>query len=701
MKPQFPPTRIEMVTDCLHGVEVKDPYRWLEDASAPEVKAWTARQTGFLRETLDGSPERAWLERRLWQIFESGNLGVPISTRGPDGQGIRLFFTEQTGRQNHPVLYVREGWDCPNRPLIDPNELAADGHIALDWWFPSQDGVFVAYGLSRGGDEESTLRILEVATGRVLPEVVPRTTACSLVWLSTGKGFYYTRYPLPGSVPVGEEHYHRHVFFHQLGTDAKNDPRVFGEGVGWSKWPMVTLSLDDRFLVIEVLDGPMRTDVFVLDTQASPPTRAVPAAEGHAAVSTVVGVGKDCVYVVCNEDAPRGRLMAFDPRAPHYQGWRVVLPESEDTLESVAIARDKIIALYQKDAVSALRGFSTDGRPESDLPLPGLGTVSGLSGHPDQTDVFFTFTSFLVPGVVFRHDTISGQTAVWKQIAARIDPRAFTVRQVRYRSKDGTSVPMFLVHRKGLIPDGKNPALLYGYGGFNISLSPWFAPLAIPFIERGGVFAVANLRGGGEYGERWHRAGVLEKKQNVFDDFIAAGEYLIRENITSRNRLAISGRSNGGLLVAAAITQRPDLFHAAICGVPVTDMIRYHLFRGARLWSPEYGCCENPEHFPWLHAYSPYHRVSDGTAYPATLIFTSETDGRVDPMHARKMAARLQAATAGPGTIVLRTESEGGHGAGKPSSGLVDQHLDELVFLFDHLGMRGTSPSTQETGGLS
>jgi prolyl oligopeptidase len=694
MKPEFPETRVEVVTDCLHGVEVKDPYRWLEDISAPEVRAWTAQQTRFLRKTLDGAPDRAWLERRLWQILESGNLGVPVSARRRNGQSAILFFTEQTGRQNQPVLYLRDESDGPTRPLIDPNQLAPDGHIALHWWFPSQDGAFVAYGLSEGGDEESTLRILEVATGRVLPEVIPRTTLCSLAWLSTSEGFYYTRYPCPGSVPAGEEQYHRHVFFHRLGSEPKDDPRVFGKGVGWSAWPSVMLSLEDRFLVIEVLDGPMRTDVFVVDTQAPFPARAVPAVEGRAANFTVVGAGKDCVYVVSKEDAPRGRLMAFDPHAPGREVWRVVLPESEETLESAVVARDKIIALYQKDAISDLRVFSLDGKPEGDLALPGPGTVSGLWGHPDQTDVFFVFTSFLVPSMVFRHDTISGRTAAWNQIASPADPRAFTVRQVHYRSRDGTSVPMFLVHRRGLVRDGQNPTLLYGYGGFNINLSPWFAPFAIPFIERGGVFAVANLRGGGEYGEEWHRAGVLEKRQNVFDDFIAGAEYLNREKITSRNRLAISGRSNGGLLVAAVLTQRPELFRAAISGVPLTDMVHYHLFRGARLWSPEYGCSENPEHVPWLHAYSPYHRVTDGTAYPATLIFASETDGRVDPMHARKMAARLQAATAGPGAILLRIESEGGHGAGKATSRLIDQHLDELVFLFDHLGMRGISPST-------
>jgi prolyl oligopeptidase len=692
MKPKFPESRVEIVTDCLHGVAVEDPYRWLENSSAPEVRAWTEQQTRFLRKTLDGAPNRAWLEQRLWQIFESGNLGVPIATR--NRQGVSLFFTEQAGRQNQAALSLREPGDGPIRPLIDPNQLAADGHIALDWWFPSHDGAFVAYGLSQGGDEESTLHILEVATGGVLPEAIARTGFCSLAWLSTSEGFYYTRFPLPGSVPAGEEHYHRHVFFHKLGTDPKDDPRVFGAGVGWSAWPTVMLSLDDRFLVVEVLDGPLRTDVFVVDTQAPSPPRPVAAVEGHTANFTVVGTGKNCIYVVSKENAPRGRLMAFDPRKPHYDGWRVIIPECEDALESAVIARDTIVALYQKNAVSVLRSFSSAGKPAGDVPLPGPGTVTGLSGRADEADVFFAFTSFLVPCVLFRHDTMSGQTTVWRQIAAPIDSGAFTVKQVRYRSKDGTLVPMFLVHRKDVVLDGNNPTLLYGYGGFNISLSPWFAPLAIPFIERGGVFAVANLRGGGEYGETWHRAGVLEKKQNVFDDLIAAAEYLVRENVTSRDRLAISGRSNGGLLIAAVLTQRPDLFRAAICGVPLTDMVRYHLFGAARLWSPEYGCCDNPEHFPWLHAYSPYHRVTDGTSYPATLIFASETDGRVDPMHARKLAARLQAATSGPDTILLRIECDGGHGAGKPVSHLVDQHLDELVFLFDRLGIRGISPSS-------
>jgi prolyl oligopeptidase len=440
------------------------------------------------------------------------------------------------------------------------------------------------------------------------------------------------------------------------------------------------------------MDGPMRTDVFVLDTQGPSPTRAIPAVEGRAANFHVSAAEKDSIYVVSMEDAPHGCLMAFDPHTPSRDTWRMILPECEDILKSAIIAGKKIITLYQKDIADDLRVFSREGRLEGRLSLPGPGTVTELSGNPQQTDAYFSFTSFLVPCVVFRHDTLVGTTEVWKQIDPPTDSRAFTITQARYPGKDGTSIPIFLIHRKSLNPNAQNPTLLYGYGGFNINLSPWFYPLAIPFIEQGGVFAVANLRGGGEYGEPWHHAGILEKKQTVFNDFIAAAEYLIAEKITSRDRLSISGRSNGGLLVAAVLTQRPDLFRAAISGVPLTDMVRYHLFKCARLWSAEYGCCENPEQFPWLFAYSPYHHVIDGIDYPATLIFTSETDGRVDPMHARKMAARLQAATTGPNTILLRTENEGGHGAdGKPTHLLLEQHLDELVFLFEHLGM---SPAT-------
>jgi prolyl oligopeptidase len=681
----FPATRTDSVVDRFHGVEVRDPYRWLEDDDASEVKSWTAQQNAFLREALDGFPGRAWIDKRLRRLFASNTLSAPVPVRSHPGQPLRLFHLRRSDGADQPALCVREGCDGPTRVLVDPNALSGDGRIALDWWYPSRNGAWVAYGLSEGGDEMSTLQVIEVATGRVLSDRIPRTKACSLAWLSSGEGFYYTRFPTPGSVPSGEEHYHRHVFLHLLGTDAKEDAKIYGRGIGWSAWPMVALSPDDRFLIVEVLDGSLRTDVYLLDTKDASFPRPVPVAEGRSAIFTVVEVTTSRVYVVTNEDAPRWRLMAFDPHRP--EEWMVVLPECEEILESVAITSDNIVALYKKDAASALRVHSLDGATRIEVPLPCPGTVSELVGHPEHGEVFLNFASFLVPNLVYRLDPQSGRTSTFSEVVLPVDPSTFTVQQVRYSSRDGTSVPMFLVHRKGLVLDGTNPTLLYGYGGFNVPVLPWFFPMALPFMESGGVFAVAVLRGGGEFGEDWHLAGVLDKKQNVFDDFIAAAEYLIAAKVTSRERLAISGRSNGGLLIAAVLTQRPDLFQAAVSGVPLTDMLRYHLFGVARLWAPEYGCADNPEHFPWLYAYSPYHRVREGSRYPAALFFTSETDGRVVPMHARKMVARLQAASPEPRPIYVRTESAGGHGQSKPTSQLIEQHLDELTFLFKNLGM--------------
>jgi prolyl oligopeptidase len=396
----------------------------------------------------------------------------------------------------------------------------------------------------------------------------------------------------------------------------------------------------------------------------------------------------DRLYVVSNLDAPHYRLFQIDPRKPQPENWKEIIAEGQDTLETVAAVGGRLVALYLRDASSRVRVFSRAGKLEREIRLPGLGTVTGLHGRHQAREIFFAFTSFLTPTKILRHDLGTGQATIWQKLASPIKTGAFSVEQVHYPSKDGTLIPMFLVARKGLRRDGRAPALLYGYGGFNINITPAFAAAVGPFIEGGGVYAVANLRGGGEYGETWHRAGMLENKQNVFDDFIAAGEFLVRKKIASPDRLAISGRSNGGLLVAAALTQRPDLFRAAICGVPLTDMVRYHRFRIARLWIPEYGTAEDPEQFKFLYAYSPYHHVKDGTSYPATLIFTAASDTRVDPLHARKFAARLQAAQGGSAPILLRMEDHGGHGAGKPLGKLIEQYADEMAFLFGQLGIK-------------
>lgn len=678
-----PATRTDDVVDKLHGFEVRDPYRWLEDGDSAEVKRWTAAQNQHLRAELDKVPGRGWIEDRLWQWHETGSLGAPV-VRGK-GKHARLFYTRRAGKQNQPVLFVREGAVAKDRVLLDVNALAADGTAALDWWYPSEDGTLVAYGISTAGNENSTLRVRDVVSGRDLDDTIPRTRACSLAWFPSGQGFYYTRYPTPGSVPAGEEAYHRQVFFHRLGTDPAADPRIFGHGLGLSAWPNIALSPNGRWLVIEVSEGWSKSELFLMDIEKGGLAEVM--VRGRDAMFNVADVLDDRIYVLSNEGAPRYQLFEVDPRKPERGSWKPLIPEGEDTLESVVATKNALVAVYLKDASSRVRVFSPAGRLQREITLPTLGTVGSVHGRYDASDVYLSFTSFLAPTKVLRHKVGTGATTVWQALTAPVDTSAFTVEQVRYPSKDGAQIPMFLVHKKELARDGTNPVLLYGYGGFNVSVTPGFAAWMGPFIERGGIYAVANLRGGGEYGEAWHRKGMLADKQNVFDDFAAAAEYLIREKITSSERLAISGRSNGGLLVAAAITQRPELFKAAVCGVPLTDMLRYHLLQIARLWIPEYGTAEKPEAFAWLSAYSPYHHVKDGTRYPATLVFSAESDTRVDPMHARKFAARLQHAVAGKVPILLRMEGKAGHGAGKPIAKVIAQYTDELTFLFEQLGM--------------
>ena len=688
------PTRSEPATETIHGVKVVDPYRWLENGDGEEVRWWTAQQNRLLRQTLDAVPSRKRLADRLWALYGIGAMDAPV----PKGKGraTRYFYTRREGQQNQPALYVRQGLRGVDRVLLDVNALAADGTLALDWWYPSEDGRLLAYGISASGSELSTLRVRDVDTGQDRPDVIPWTRACSLAWLPSGRGFYYTRYPAPGSVPAGQEEYQRHVFLHRLGTVASRDRRIFGEGLSTSAWTSVMLSPDGRWLGIEVADGAAKTELFLIDTRKRGAPSPIPVVTGRPALFYLVDMLDDRLYVVSNEDAPRYRLFQVDPRRPERENWKQIIAEGKDTLERVAAVGGKLAALYLKDASSRVRVFSRAGKLEREIKLPGLGTVTELHGRHQGRELFFGFTSFLTPTLVMRHDLGAGRgwrrgdlrsPVVWQKLASPIDPDAFSVEQVRYPSRDGTLIPMFLVARKGLVRDGRAPALLYGYGGFNVNLTPGFVAGIGPFVERGGVYAVANLHGGGEYGETWHSAGVLGNKQTVFDDFIAAAEFLISERITSRDRLAITGRSNGGLLVAAVLTQRPDLFRAAICGVPLTDMVRYHRFRIARLWIPEYGSAEDPEQFKFLYAYSPYHHVRDGVAYPATLVFTAESDTRVDPLHARKFAARLQAAQSGPGPILLRMEGQAGHGAGKPLGKLIEQQADEMAFLFGQLGI--------------
>jgi prolyl oligopeptidase len=674
-------TRAEPIVDVLHGVSVPDPYRWLEDATAPEARDWIDRQNAHTRAVLDAVPGRERIAARLDELLAIGYLDTPAPVKG------RTFYMRRDGRQNQAVLYVRDVRTGPERALIDPNALAADGTVALDWWYPSRDGRLLAYGLSRNGSEQSTLYVRDVASGADLPDVIDRTRACAVAWLPDGSGFYYTRYPAPGTVPAGEENYHRHVFLHLLGTPPESDVEVFGAGRAAEDWPDVRLSPDGRWLVVTVSQGWVKSEVYFTDRHRPEPSFA-PLVEGVPALFHVT-VRNDRFYVHTNDGAPRYRLFRVDPERPARADWVEIMPESEDVFEGAAAVGDHLLAQFMVRASSRLRWFDRDGNFLREIDLPGIGSLTGLGAEWDGDELFFGFQSYVLPQTVYHLDLKGGEISLWGQVEADIDFSAYEVRQQTYASRDGTLINVFLAHRRGLVLDGNNPTLLYGYGGFNVSLTPSFSASRFALLERGGVLAIANLRGGGELGEAWHQAGMLANKQSSFDDFLAGAEWLIAQKYTCPQRLAIMGGSNGGLLVGAALTQRPELFRAVVCQVPLLDMIRYHKFLIARLWVPEYGSADDPEQFRWLYAYSPYHRVKAGTAYPAVLLATAESDTRVDAFHARKMTAALQAASSSGLPTLLRLETQAGHGAGKPRGKVVEELTDTYCFLFWQLGMTG------------
>jgi prolyl oligopeptidase len=674
----YPPSRTVDVKELLHGVTVSDPYRWLEDGESSETIAWTKQQNALTESYLAGLPTRERIRARLDQLLAIGVLGVPTPVRG------RYFYQRRDGRQNQPVLYFRDGLEGEDRIAVDPNTLDAAGTTALDWYYPSDDGALLAYGLSEDGSEQSVLQVLEVASGRLLPDRIPRTRSADLAWLPDGSGFYYTSYPAPGEVPEGEEHYYRAVRFHLLGSEPAGDQLIF-QPAEKEFWPGVSVSPDGRWLLISVARTFDQTDLYIQDRFSG--AALVPVAEGLPA--TFEGeIAHGRLFLRTNLDAPTYRLYLVDPEQPARASWReIVAPDETAVLEGIAIARNRLALGYLHQASSRLRLTDLDGGNPMEVPLPTVGSLFGFGAEWDGDELFYGFSSYTLPPSVYRIDLSTRGQSLWRRVVAEVDPDRFEAGQVRITSKDGTEVTMFLVHRRGLVRDGNNPTYLTAYGGFNISMTPAFSRSLLLWLEQGGVVAIPNIRGGGEYGERWHQEGMLERKQNSFDDFIAAAEWLIRERYTSPNRLAAAGGSNGGLLMGAALTQRPELFRAIVIQVPLLDMLRYHRFLIARLWIPEYGSADDPSEFAWLLAYSPYHRVRPGVTYPAVLLATAESDTRVDPMHARKMAARLQAATASPHPVLLRLESRAGHGVGKPLSKVHEELTDTWTFVFSEVGV--------------
>jgi prolyl oligopeptidase len=680
--------------EILHGTKIIDNYRWLEDSSNADAQKWVAEEMAYTRAVLDPLPGREAIRKRLTELLSIGSVGVPQIG------GKYYFYTRREGMQNQPVLYVRDGVvsgkdQGKDRVLVDVNQLSADGTIALDWFNASEHGKYVAYGTSPSGSEMSTLHIIETATGKLLPDTIERTRAASIAWDLDSSGFYYTRYPKKGDVPEGQEMYNRRVFYHVLGTDPETDEKVFGEGRDPEDWPSVSLDNDGKLLLISVSQGWTKTELFLMDLKArTPPTRITTGKNFLYSGSVYNGR----LYIVTNEDAPRYRMFVAEAGNYERDDWKEIVPQSEAVLQGAAEWGGKIFAQYEQNATSQLKIFDLNGTTLKELALPAIGSVFGSSGKWNRDEIFYGFQSFTVPPAIYRYDLKSGSTSQWAKVdAPSIDPAAYEVQQEWCTSKDGTRVPMFVVHKKGVKPDefkkdGHNPTLLTGYGGFNVSMTPAFSRSAYLWMEHGGVYAVANLRGGAEFGEDWHRAGMLDKKQNVFDDMIAAAEHLISEKYTDTNHLAIQGGSNGGLLMGVMMTQRPDLFRAVVCQVPLLDMLHYQEFQIAKLWIPEYGSAENADQFKWLYAYSPYHHVKAGAEYPAILFMTADTDTRVDPMHAKKMAALMQAEAKNGASktrpILLRIESKAGHGAGKPVTKQIEEFTDMYEFLFWQLGVR-------------
>lgn len=688
-----PPARRDGTADVVHGVEVADPYRWLEDAEAPDTRAWVEATNDRTRRALDARPGRSALVERYGALFAAGTAAAP-SIRGG-----RLFSLDRWGDLEQAVLAVRDvhGERRPAaRSLIDPHAVTGDPTAALDWYAPSVDGRWVAFGISTGGDERSTLGIVDAATGEHLPDTIPHTRAASVAWAPDGKAFAYTRYPDPAAVGDDEANYHRTVWWHVVGDDPGHDELVFGDLPDKTAWPSVEMSRDGRWLVVEVSLGWTRVDVHLIDRTTGERTTVI---EGVEAVSSFTVVG-DRLVGTTTLDASRGRVVVADVAAPTPDRWRTVVEQSSDVIEGVAVTASWLLVASTRSALARLgrlplaaaTGASDATPPElTEIALPEPGSLAGVAGDRDSDTAVVAFTSWARPAELWRWTpadparpgTPGEELVRWSDLPSPVDPAVYTVGVDRYPSTDGTPVTLFTLRRAGVEPSPATPTLLTGYGGFAVTMSPGYSPTAVAVADDGGVFAVACIRGGAEEGEDWHRAGMRQHKQQVFDDFAAAADWLVAEGRTSRDRLAVRGGSNGGLLVAASLTRRPDLCRAAVCAVPLTDMVRFPQFLIAQLWTPEYGDPAVADEFAWLWAYSPYHRLTPGTCYPATLVLTGEHDSRVDPGHARKFGAALAWATScgDERPILVRVEPRAGHGQGKPASKQADEAADVHAFL--------------------
>ena len=678
----YPKAKTVDQVDDYHGVKVADPYRWLEDTDSADTHDWVEAENKVTFGYLDQIPYRAAIRERLLKLWNYERFTVPQQ------QGGRYFYQHNDGLQNQNVLLVAESLNSEPRVLLDPNTLSSDGTVALAGSAISDDGKRMAYGTATSGSDWTEWHVRDVDTGKDLPDVIKWVKFSGASWTKDGKGFFYSRYdePKEGTAMRGTNYFQK-LYYHVVGTTQAEDKLIYDRPDNKELGFAGGVTDDGRYLVISVWQGTSPKNRLYYKDLTQPDSQVVRLLDDFDAQYAFVDNDGPMFWIQTDLDAPRGRLIAIDTRHPERTNWKTVVPQGPDKLESAGAVDNLFLLGYLKDARTEVRAYDLKGKFVRNVDLPGIGTAAGFGGKRSDKETFYSFTSFVSPTTIYRYVPQAGKSTVFRQPKVDFDPTKYETKQVFYNSKDGTRVPMFLTYKKGLKLDGQNPTLLYAYGGFDISLTPFFSVPNLVWLEMGGIYAQPNLRGGGEYGEDWHLAGTKGKKQNVFDDFIAAAEWLIANKYTSTPKLAIRGGSNGGLLIGACLTQRPDLYGAALPEVGVMDMLRFHKFTIGWAWTSDYGSSDNAEDFKWLYAYSPLHNLKPGTKYPPTLIATSDHDDRVVPGHSFKFAATMQADQAGPAPVLIRIETKAGHGAGKPISKLVDETADTWGFVAHNLNM--------------
>ena len=677
----YPKAKTVDQVDDYHGVKVADPYRWLEDTDSADTRAWVEAENKLTFSYLDKIPYRGTIRERLLKLWNYERFSAP------EQEGGRYFYQHNSGLQNQSVLFVTDSLNGQPRQLLDPNTLSSDGTVALAGNAITDDGKLMAYGTETSGSDWMEWHVRDVDTGTDLPDVIRWVKFSGASWTKDKKGFFYSRYDEPKGTALREANYYQKLYYHRLGTPQSQDKLIYENPDNKELLFQGDVTDDGRYLVITVRQGTSPKNRLYYKDLKQPDSQVVKLLDEFDAQYNFVDNDGPVFWIQTDLDAPRSRLIAINTRHPDKKDWKTVVPQSADKLETSDVVDNKFLLSYLKDAKTEVRVYDLKGKFLRNADLPGIGTASGFHGKRKYKETFYAFTSFIAPTTIYRYDPEAGKSTVFRQPKVDFDPSKYETTQVFYQSKDGTRVPMFLTYKKGLKRDGQNPALLYAYGGFDISLTPFFSVPNLVWLEMGGIYAQPNLRGGGEYGEEWHLAGTKVHKQNVFDDYIAAAQWLIDNKYTSTPKLAIRGASNGGLLIGASLTQRPDLFGVALPEVGVMDMLRFQKFTIGWAWTSDYGSSDNAEDFKWLYAYSPLHNLKSGSKYPATMISTADHDDRVVPGHSFKFAATMQADQAGPAPVLIRIETKAGHGGGKPISKIIDETADEWAFVAHNVGM--------------